>query len=206
MKGIGIKLMATEELTYACGKGFLLSRDKNGNLIPFFVKVRDQDIISMNNNSISGAVINEILENNPLITTSTYRAGQHTIFKYRGFEVEADSNTNIIIARKSFNVSRDLTFKTEGNLTELISDEFTLPIPVKVNGDFSVNLTIAGSNDSVKSATASVDLTRRLSENSTYYVGGKVSLVNMYYGFDHNYNEIEDYINSNLYLTITGEI
>ena len=196
-----------EELKFSCSRGILLSRDpETGNLVPFFIKVRDQDIISLNNKSRSSLVVNEILDANPMIITSSYRSGERTVFTYRGFEVEADSNTNIIKARKHLNVASDFNFSNENNYTELVSEEFTLPVALKVNGDFRAEITIVGNNNTVKSSTASVNMTRNLIENDAYYTGGVVSLVNLYYGFDLNFKDIDDYKNSEIYITISGEL
>lgn len=187
--------------SYTCKKGFLLSMDENGDYLPFFVQVRDQDIIPSTDVSFPfGVKLHNLglYEKIKYLPTSIGKAFME--FDYDGWKVKLYSDYSYE-AKIQVPVNRTMFTTRETNHFMLIHQE-RLPIVSDIE-DFYGFLTIDSTSSEILAAVPSFTLIRSSGElTKEYPVAMEICLSNY-----HNdlFDNLDYYYNTHVNVKIEGK-
>lgn len=169
----------------ACSRGFLIERQPDGTFRPFFVKVREDDIL-WNDESHGGG------------STPSGGGGTSVIKVSNGWLVNVVNNEYVNMTKPiSFD---NVTFQRDSNDDTKLTATITLPYPISSVDYFAAEAGINGQNDSIATATVNV---------APIVASGKISSVvvtlrNIIYPFPYDWTRDVSYENSKLYLRVSG--
>lgn len=175
-----------------CNRGFIVvPSETDGKLVPYFIKVRDKDIIWDEDHIQEPNLIN-------ISKHGEDRDLQYPVIRWSftkdGWDIELYSNGQIKM-RKCVDISSRLEFVSEYELNSTI----TLPINIIDNDKINVQVTNNGSNKSIASAIVNAKSVEAAGRVDTV----KVELFNTFYTFDSN---IRTYDNEKLYVEVSAYV
>ena len=182
---------------YECKKGWLLTPDeKSGVNVPFFVYVRDKDIMwsleELDQKAVKAFMNGSIVESRiaPKITT---------ILSKNGWEITAFGDDRYE-ATKKIKVG-STQFKENSSLPYDIFT--TLNLPFTTMNDDRLNITCTMKSTSMDLASASFNLNHSDSESISSV---EVHLLNPVFNFDPDREQNSEYNNSTIYVRISGRL
>jgi hypothetical protein len=179
-----------------CSKGFLISKDDEGNYVPFFVRTRSQDIIwnDTSNSKIMQALI-DIGESTGVEETS------HKIkLNIKEWNVSLDSDKHVTYTRK-INVVTDYLFGiSEDDNTDFYATVL-LPAPLACDSELNIQVTKAVGCDQLAYAA--------LNTVPIYDINGNIEAVeihfkNFTYTFPSNFMDLPCFLKSFVFVNISG--
>ena len=180
-----------------CLKGWILAPSPtDGENVPFFVYVRDKDIIWDENNLPKK--INEISnlgENRELFHPATYWK-----FDYNGWKIVLNQDGSYK-AKKKINIGR-LFDKVENNYAKITAD-LDLPFETLNNNEFSIHFTQSSDKSSICSANAGIT---PITDDIKAFNVIQIYLFASPYYFSSIFKETKEYDDSYLYISIEGDI
>lgn len=183
---------------YLCYKGFLLAPSPtDGTMVPFFVNVRDKDIIW--DVSSLPASIQELAEKGKNITVQG--PATEISFTYNGWTLKLRSDFTYTAIRKLSIGYDDFVLDPDDNSDMSIDVQF--PFSTKNNNELNVQCTMNGFNDDLATASINVILDNNIGESIKKMT---IHLRNLICKFDENFKDMKSYLDSSLYLSISGKM
>ena len=176
-----------------CLKGWVLAPSPtDGQNVPFFIYVRDKDIIYDARN-VSNQLNNLYLkgENGDILYPVT-----DWKFDMNGWRVSLTQD-GVYEAKRKIDVSEVFTFKDFPSIS-LLGYTAQLPFETKDDDEFHVQLTLSTNIASF----ASSSLTFQVNENKDIIDSINIDLVNTFYGFE----DVKRYKGSYVYVTVSGKV
>lgn len=90
--------MSEEKKYYTCNKGMLVTKDTEGNYLPFFINTRSKDI-SYSNNNFDDEFLNDLM-NMGCTEIEKYYPSPTYFFDYLGWHIELNHERNIIATKE----------------------------------------------------------------------------------------------------------
>ena len=175
------------ETLYACPTGFLIKNNGDGKFVPFFVKVRSQDIIWDPKDKHSGGG-----------GSGSASTGGGNIQKYGIWTVNLvssnyyDGTAQIPINTKRFSVDEDDK--------SMMSGDVELPFTISDKNSFFVTGSLYARNINLRTASVSF----APNEASGGISSVKVTIQSLAYPFERNWAGRSDYTSSRLYIRVSG--
>lgn len=177
-----------------CSRGWLIDQQEDGTYLPFFVTVREEDLIW--STDIPDPGIEGILKNSDeykIITpTSKYRIKRR--------EWVAD-----IYSDGSFDMSRCIPIQDFFMYDEPRNIEASFYFPFYILNDNDKFFQLTVESDLLEIQTAQSSMTDYKNE-SLYVKGVTISLWNGLYGFHYDFKTNEKYKNSKIHISIHGNL
>lgn len=90
--------MSDEQKYYTCNKGLLVTKDEDGNYLPFFINTRSKDI-SYSNSNFDDKFLNDLI-NMGCTEIEKYYPTPTYFFDYLGWHIELNHEKNIIATKE----------------------------------------------------------------------------------------------------------
>ena len=194
--------MSTEYDEFQCYKGFLTAKSPTDNRthVPFFVQVRDKDIIYEQANM--PWPLKRLYERADSYEVT--KPAENVIFSYNNWNINVTPNYRFR-ATRDFLFS-DLDFKFDHGVDDThFVGKFDVPFPIKADGACNIDITVQGDNTDILQATATSKFVKDIDVNAGI-TSFEIHLINMISRFDKDYNSNFTYGTSNFVITIEGTI
>lgn len=184
------------EKTFLVKKGWLIAKDSFGNMLPFFLHVRDKDIVWQFSHKefikdvMKGRDIRDIEEINP---TQILR------FSSGIWSVDVNSLSRLCTIRTDIQLSSNIF--TFGNNRRELASELTLPLTFIDNRNYHVQVTLMSESDILMKSYVLINKLSDESNNTIQHLDLKVK--NDYEFADIRSNK-EEYINTHIFIEITA--
>lgn len=183
---------------YTCKRGWILSPDpETGNNVPFFVYVRDKDIIWTTENSIENGVL-DVIKNGSIVQKYLAPSIQ-TILSKSGWEITSFGDDRYE-ATLRINVG-ETEFKFYNNLSYDIFTELDLPFETVNDGRFNVSCVTKSKSLDLNTASFNVEF-----NDTSSITKMKLHLLNPIYNFETEMNKNTEYNTSEIFVRISGRL
>lgn len=184
--------------TFFVKKGWLIAKDDFGNMLPFFLKVRDKDIVWQSKN-------NEFIENilrDKAVTNITEISPNKLIgFTLGNWNVEVDYTRRLCNMRTRVDFTSDSFDLNSGKDT--LSSNLSLPLTLLDNDKLHIQCHI--SSESVKVATSSASVCKLFDGVTKMIHNLSLKVFNSTYKFPTTYYSDDAYKFSSIYIEVRGE-
>lgn len=176
----------------ACSRGFLIARQEDGTYRPFFVRVREEDILwSDGSHGGGGSGGGE---------GGGSSTGSSVVMKtMSGWVVETIANEYLTMSKPI--VIDDTIFRKDENDDTKLVGTVTLPYEIASEAYFTADVGINGQNDNI--ATATVNITPVLNRSKVEKV--TITIRNLIYNFSDEWFRDPTYERSKIYLRVSGK-
>lgn len=177
-----------------CKKGWVVSRDANGNYVPFFVNVRSKDIVPTDN------------ETSPLILNlRSYGTNGKIISNSQIYNFDLQSWNISVLNDEEISYRKKISIGSDGNVNLASPSDMviTLELPLPLIDDELLDVRINKSvfNAQLAYATDNIEFVHDSNRNISAV---KIHFYNLSYLFPANFRDNDTFKNSYIYFNITG--
>ena len=186
------------EKTFFVSKGWIIAKDEFGNMLPFFIHVRDKDIIW---DAKDEEFIDQIMKTKDISDIREVAPNKIIKFTSGKWEVEVDYPNKTCTMYTSVDFTSDSLDLNDSR--DDLSCNLVLPLTLANNRKLNIQSSLATEYEKVGYSSLSVC---KLVEGTTGEIMNVVlHLRNQTYKFPTNFYEVDDYKFSSMYIRITGE-
>lgn len=185
------------EKSFLVKKGWLIAQDEYGNMLPFFLHVRDKDIKWQSDHS---EIIENIIKMNNITNIAEVNPSQRISFMSENWRVEADCRNSLCTLYTSIKFTKN-TFGMNANRDDLFGN-ITLPVSFVNNEEFNILCTL---NTGLEQLAFSNIIANKVVSNNTGMIDNVVIHVrNPIYKFNSSFYNLPAYKESSIYVTVNG--
>ena len=183
--------------TYFVKRGWIIAKDGFGNMLPFFLHVRDKDIVWSDNedfiyNKMRNKDISDITEIKPNVSLN---------FNSGIWNVDVNTDINLCTMRTALKFTPDIF--TLNNSKDDLSTTLSLPLSLKDNRKLNIQCSIGTNSEDLAFSSANA---LKIYDNTTRLIHNlEVHVRNNTYKFPVDYYDRNAYKLGSLYISITGD-
>jgi len=186
------------EKTFFVKRGWLIAKDAFGNMLPFFLHVRDKDIVWQSEHD---EFLNDVMKDKSVADITEVNPAQILSFTSNIWNIEVNTFRNACTMRACISFDQE-TFEMSDDRKMLYSN-LSLPLTMLDNSKLHIQTSISTEFEEVASAVASTSAV--IDGNTKMIHNLSLRVRNFIHEFPDLYYNMDDYEFSKIYIEISGE-